>query len=205
MPYMLLNNGRTLQSELSEKNYQLLKDYFAKKSIDIAMFNSFKPWAVMLTMMQIEFQNAGYSDKNGIDKQILDYAQQHNIKIAELETIEQQLQMFNGLESLSNAMMAETFEQPSNINTYFISLVNAWKQGDMKTLTSYYHTSFDNSQYGQQSEQVMLIERNNNWVTQLTPKLEQGNIFIAVGALHLVEQHGLIKQLRDQGFTVTQL
>ncbi|WP_409424432.1 TraB/GumN family protein [Pseudoalteromonas sp. RW-H-Ap-1] len=205
MPFMLLANGRTLQSELSAKNYQQLKDYFAKKSIDIAMFNGLKPWAVMVTMMQIEFQNAGYSDKNGIDKQVLDYAQQHNIKIAELETIEQQLQMFNGLESLSNAMMAETFEQLSDINTYFIKLVNAWKNGDMKTLTSYYHTSFDNSHYGQQSEQVMLIERNNNWVTQLTPKLEQGNIFIAVGALHLVEQHGLIKQLRDQEFTVTQL
>ncbi|GAA72841.1 MULTISPECIES: TraB/GumN family protein [unclassified Pseudoalteromonas] len=205
MPFMLLTNGRTLQSELSEKNYQLLKNYFAKKSIDIAMFNSFKPWAVMLTMMQIEFQNAGYSDKNGIDKQILEYAQKHSINIAELETIEQQLQMFNGLESLSNAMMAETFEQLSDINTYFITLVDAWKKGDMQTLTSYYHTSFDDSQYGQQSEQVMLIERNNNWVTQLTPKLEQGKVFIAVGALHLVEQHGLIKQLRDQGFKVTQL
>ena len=110
MPFMLLTNGRTLQSELSEKNYQQLKDYFAKKSIDIAMFSNFKPWAVMLTIMQIEFQNAGYSDKNGIDKQILEYAQKHNIDIAELETVEQQLQMFDGLESLSNAMMTGTLE-----------------------------------------------------------------------------------------------
>lgn len=205
MPFMLLTNGRTLQSELSEKNYQQLKDYFAKKSIDIAMFSNFKPWAVMLTIMQIEFQNAGYSDKNGIDKQILEYAQKHNIDIAELETIEQQLRMFDGLESLSNAMMTDTFEQLSDINTYFITLVDAWKEGDMQTLTNYYHTSFDNSQYGQQSKHVMLIERNNNWITQLTPKLEQGNVFIAVGALHLVEQHGLIKKLQNKGFNITRL
>ena len=71
MPFMMLKDGKTLQTELSKQNYNKLKDYFAKKSIDIAMFNGLKPWAVMVTMMQIEFQNAGFSDQTGIDKQVL--------------------------------------------------------------------------------------------------------------------------------------
>ena len=113
MPFMMLSNGKTLQTELSKQNYTKLKDYFAKKSIDIAMFNGLKPWAVMVTMMQIEFQNAGYSDKTGIDKQVLAYAKEHKIKIGELETLEQQLQMFDGMALLSNEMIEETFEQLS--------------------------------------------------------------------------------------------
>ena len=169
------------------------------------MFNGLKPWAVMVTMMQIEFQNAGYSDKTGIDKQVLSYAKEHNIKIGELETLEQQLQMFDGMALLSNEMIEETFEQLSDINTYFIKLVNAWKNGDMDTLTDYYNMSFDDSNYGEISEQVMLTNRNNNWVKQLTPRLANEQLFIAVGALHLPEKHGLLKQLRDKGFSVTRL
>lgn len=205
MPFMMLKDGKTLQTELSKQNYNKLKDYFAKKSIDIAMFNGLKPWAVMVTMMQIEFQNAGFSDQTGIDKQVLAYAKKQNITIGELETLEQQLQMFDGMALLSNEMIEETFEQLADINTYFIKLVNAWKNGDMDTLTEYYNMSFDESTYGEISEQVMLVNRNNKWVEQLVPRLTNEKLFIAVGALHLPEQHGLIKQLTDAGFTITRL
>lgn len=205
MPFMMLKGGKTLQTELSKQNYNKLKDYFSKKSIDIAMFNGLKPWAVMVTMMQIEFQNAGFSDQTGIDKQVLAYAKEHNIKIGELETLEQQLQMFDGMALLSNEMIEETFEQLADTNTYFIKLVNAWKNGDMDTLTEYYNMSFDESNYGEISEQVMLVNRNNKWVEQLVPRLTNEKLFIAVGALHLPEQHGLIKQLKDEGFNVTRL
>jgi hypothetical protein len=205
MPFMMLANGKTLQTELSKQNYNKLKDYFAKKSIDIAMFNGLKPWAVMITMMQTEFQNAGYSDKTGIDKQVLTYAHANNIAVGELETLEQQLHMFDGMVLLSNEMITETFEQLADIETYLIKLVNAWKNGDMKILTDYYNISFDDSSYGKTSEQVMLIDRNNNWIKQLTPRLKNERLFIAVGALHLPEQHGLIKQLQNKGFSVTRL
>ncbi|MEL0632992.1 TraB/GumN family protein [Pseudoalteromonas carrageenovora] len=205
MPFMVLKDGKTLQTELSKQNYNKLKDYFAKKSIDIAMFNGLKPWAVMVTMMQIEFQNAGFSDQTGIDKQVLAYAKEQNIKIGELETLEQQLQMFDGMALLSNEMIEETLEQLADINIYFIKLVNAWKNGDMDTLTEYYNMSFDESNYGKISEQVMLVNRNDKWVEQLVPRLTNEKLFIAVGALHLPEQHGLIKQLKDEGFSVTRL
>ncbi|CAM4195925.1 TraB/GumN family protein [Pseudoalteromonas ostreae] len=205
MPFMMLKNGKTLKSELSEQNYTKLKEYFSKKSIDIAMFDNLAPWAVMVTMMQMEFQNAGFSDQYGIDKQVLAYTKTNNIPVGELETLEYQMEMFNNLSLLSNEMIEETFEQLADVETYFITLVNAWKNGDMATLTKYYNESFDDSNYGEISEQVMLIERNNNWIKELTPRIGKEKLFIAVGALHLPEQHGLLKQFKDQGFTVTRL
>lgn len=205
LPFMILKNGKTLQSELSEQNYAKLKEYFSKKSIDIAMFNNLAPWAVMVTMMQMEFQNVGFSDQTGIDKQVLAYAKEKEIAVGELETLEYQMEMFNHMSLLSNEMIEETFEQLADVETYFITLVDAWKNGDMATLTKYYNESFDDSSYGEISEQVMLIERNNNWVKELTPRIGKEKLFIAVGALHLPEQHGLLKQFKGQGFTVTRL
>ena len=163
------------------------------------------PWAVMVTMLQIEFQNIGFSDQYGIDKQVLAYTKTNNIPVGELETLEYQMEMFNNLSLLSNEMIEETFEQLADVETYFITLVDAWKNGDMATLTKYYNESFDDSNYGEISEQVMLIERNNNWVKELTPRIGKEKLFIAVGALHLPEQHGLLKQFQEQGFTVTRL
>ncbi|WP_404342283.1 TraB/GumN family protein [Pseudoalteromonas mariniglutinosa] len=205
MPFMLLKNDKTLQSELSAEHYQKLKKYFAEKSIDIALFNNLAPWAVMLTMMQMEFQEIGFSDQNGIDKQLLGYAKTNSIPITELETLEQQMEMFSHLSVLNDKMIAETFEQLSDVETYFFGLVNAWKSGDMTTLSRYYNESFDDSEYGQLSEQVMLVERNNNWVKQLSPRIGKEQLFIAVGALHLPEQYGLLEQFKEQGFTVTRL
>ncbi|MGO2010993.1 MAG: TraB/GumN family protein [Pseudoalteromonas sp.] len=205
MPFMMLRHGQKLQSQLSQQNYQKLTDYFKNKSIDIAMFDKFAPWAVMVTMMQIEFQEAGFSEQNGIDKQVITFAKDNNKPIGELETLEYQMKMFTNLSRLSNEMIEETFEQLADVETYFINLVNAWKTGDMDTLTDYYNDSFDDSNYGEISEKVMLIERNDNWVKSLTPRIGKEKLFIAVGALHLPEQHGLLKQFKDQGFKVTRL
>lgn len=205
MPFMLLNNGKTLKGELSSHNYEKLKRYFTDKSIDISMFSGLKPWAVMLTMMQIEFQNMGFSDKNGIDKQILTYAKNKKMAINELETLEQQMEMFDHLSLLSDNMITDTFEQLADVDNYFYGLVNAYKAGDMATLSRYYNESFDDSEYGKFSEQIMLAERNNNWVKQLSPRIGKEQLFIAVGALHLPEQYGLLKQFKDLGFTVTRL
>ena len=68
LPFMMLKDGKTLQSELSEANYAKLQKYFADKSIDIAMFKNLAPWAVMITMMQMEFQKVGFSDQFGTNK-----------------------------------------------------------------------------------------------------------------------------------------
>ena len=205
MPFMMLKNGKTLQSELSEQNYKKLKKYFKDKSIDIAMFKNLAPWAVMVTMLQMEVQNIGFSEQNGIDKQVLAYAESKNIQVGELESIEYQMEMFNHLSLLSNEMIENTFEHLANVETYFIPLVDAWKNGDMPMLSKYYNQSFDDSNYGEISEQIMLIERNNNWVKKLAPRIGKEKLFIAVGALHLPEQHGLLKQFEDQGFTITRL
>ncbi|MCF7501545.1 TraB/GumN family protein [Pseudoalteromonas sp. L1] len=205
LPFMMLKDGKTLQSELSVENFNKLQKYFADKSIDIAMFKNLAPWAVMVTMMQMEFQNVGFSDQYGIDKQVLAYAQAHNKPIGELETLELQMEMFTHLAVMNDKMIEETFEQLADVDTYFFGLINAWKSGDMKTLAKFYNESFDDSQYGELSEQVMLIDRNNNWIKQLSSRIGKEKLFIAVGALHLPEQHGLLKQLTDKGFTVTRI
>lgn len=205
MPFMLLKKDETLQSTLSPAVYKKVVDYFAAKQIDVALFERYAPWAVMVTILQLEYQRLGFSEANGIDKQVLSYAQQHNIPIGEFESLEYQLEMFSQLGQYSDAMLQETFTQMADLDTYFLDMITAWRNGDLKLLEHYYNTSFAEGEYGALAERLMIKERNNNWLKKLKQQMPQESLFIAVGALHLVERYGLITQLQQQGYSVTKI
>jgi uncharacterized protein YbaP (TraB family) len=52
-------------------------------------------------------------------------------------------------------------------------------------------------------EQRIIIDRNHTMATRAGPALAAGNVFIAVGALHLPGEEGLVSLLGKQGFSLT--
>ena len=51
----------------------------------------------------------------------------------------------------------------------------------------------------------LLDTRNLRWIETLEPKLAEGDRVVAVGALHLGGETGLLRLLEDRGFTVRRL
>jgi uncharacterized protein YbaP (TraB family) len=51
----------------------------------------------------------------------------------------------------------------------------------------------------------MLTRRNHRMVERMEPFFNQGRVFVAVGALHLVGDEGLISLLRQRGYTVNRI
>ena len=51
----------------------------------------------------------------------------------------------------------------------------------------------------------ILDGRNRAWLPGLAAELSRGGAFVAVGALHLPGEAGLIELLRKQGFTVARM
>lgn len=52
-------------------------------------------------------------------------------------------------------------------------------------------------------EEVLITKRNHNMADRAMPMLAEGNVFMAVGALHLIGDEGLVELLRQKGYTVT--
>jgi len=52
-------------------------------------------------------------------------------------------------------------------------------------------------------QQKLLIDRNVKMEKSAEPLLQEGGVFIAVGALHLVGKKGLVALLREASYTVT--
>jgi uncharacterized protein YbaP (TraB family) len=51
----------------------------------------------------------------------------------------------------------------------------------------------------------LVIRRNIIMVNRMQPYLKKGNVFFAVGALHLTGKGGLLRLLEKQGYTLTRL
>lgn len=49
----------------------------------------------------------------------------------------------------------------------------------------------------------LLKTRNQNWMEKILPAVEEGNAVIAVGALHMGGEAGLLRLLEAQGFRVS--
>jgi uncharacterized protein len=52
-------------------------------------------------------------------------------------------------------------------------------------------------------EERMVTRRNHNMVDRAEPMLVGGNVFMAVGALHLIGDEGVVELFRKKGYTVT--
>ncbi len=67
-------------------------------------------------------------------------------------------------------------------------------------------TLFTKSEFGMGGyEDLLLLQRNKNWVGQLKTIMKKESVFVAVGAGHLVGEKGLINLLKQEGYTVEPL
>lgn len=113
--------------------------------------------------------------------------------------------MFSQIAIMSDEMVTQTLSQMEEADKFIKDMIEAWKTGDDAKLGKYYELSFDDSKYARLAEQVLVIDRNHTWVRTLAPNMGKTSHFIAVGALHLPKQHGLIELLKAQGFKVKRI
>ena len=77
-------------------------------------------------------------------------------------------------------------------------LVEAYAFGDLETM---YNLSMEMEE-SMGDMNAWLDDRNIAWMPQLKPLLNEGGCFIAVGALHLPGENGLLRLLKEAGYTM---
>ena len=72
-------------------------------------------------------------------------------------------------------------------------------------LTEQYRPDLDAAALNEAMMFDILDGRNRTWMPGLSSELSRGGAFVAVGALHLPGEGGLVELLRGRGFTVTRI
>lgn len=201
MEASLLKEG-TLKQILPDSSYALLNEWFKNEAgIDLTAFDAYNPVAVMTFVMGIA-QMKYFPNPPGtvqLDGYFAEEARKEKKELIGLDTIEIQIDaLFNSFSTERQiALLNEFLHSGKSVQDQLTMMYNAYLGQNLAEMEELMYGS-----YTPEEIEVLLDNRNKYWVEQLSTKMNEQSVFLAVGALHLPGENGLIELLRARGFTV---
>jgi hypothetical protein len=200
---MFFSDGRTLRQVLGDPLYRDMLDALGiRDTKHAAGIEHMKPWAVMMTLM-------GPRESGGL---FLDMALQaravlHGKANHALETADEQIAVFNGM-SIDDqvVLLRDAIENARTSDGALEELTQAYLKRDLDGLQAIQdkYKPADARVYSDMTKRL-LTERNRNMAERMRARLKEGNAFIAVGALHLAGDSGLLRLLANDGYRLTRI
>jgi uncharacterized protein len=203
MKHMVMENDQ-LDSLLTPAQYDSVGDFLKEKAgIPIMMMNKIKPMGIYLILSggSMKAQSTDTTKIEPMDLWVQSEAIKDNKKVHSLETLEEQADLIFNSSSL---------ERQVEMLMQYIRTDQSDAQKEIEKLETCYTTQnldclvelMNSSGYSDIESNLLLRDRNLRWLPKLNEKMKSESCFIAVGALHLAGDSGLIKLLEKEGYTV---
>ena len=156
-----------------------------------------KPFVAVQLATQMHFFGKTESYEMTLEK----LAKEHQLEIKGLETVEEQLNLFDGLSREEQTeMVMEVVRKPSEQYTETFTLEKLYQRQQVDSL----YLMIVDSEGTIASENTRFIDdRNARWIPMIETYMTEKRSFIAVGAGHLGGPNGLIRLLQKRGYQLT--
>jgi hypothetical protein len=195
---------RSLRATLGEERWSALGTLASGLGLAPQMLERFEPWAVALLLSVMQLQQAGLSVDAGVEQQLAARAAADGKPITGLETIEQQLGLFDALsEAEQTRFLDMTLADTSTLIGQIDAIDAAWRAGRLQELEALL-----TREYARFPElfDALVDRRNRAWVPALRRLLRgDEDVLVVVGALHLVGDGSVLALLRDAGLAPVRL
>jgi uncharacterized protein YbaP (TraB family) len=101
------------------------------------------------------------------------------------------------------AVLVDTICQHRRVMSDTGELIALYGNGDLAGIAAQNEAGHEDDPIFQRMNERMLYQRSARMVERLQPHLMAGNALIAVGALHLTGERGILRLLEKQGYTIT--
>ena len=204
----LLPKDSTMSTIMSEENYSLV-DHELRATLGLGLkeMSMLNP-SFIRTMYELEIYNktTGSSEEDMLSDSYFQMAgEQKGKKIVGLEDIDKQIDILLGNKDLRREaqLLAETVRNKEEIVEGLITLNELYKAGEIEKLVELAKVQENFTDMTDEEYAIMVDNRNFAWVEILPDYINQSPCFIAVGALHLGGENGLINLLKKQGYKIT--
>lgn len=196
-----LPEGQNLREMMTPENRVEFETALTSIGLPPNALDRYEPWYAAIVLSLGPLQNAGFDPATGVENALAERAagKRHDA----LETIEQQVQMFDGME-LEHQLnyVDEAAEGVGDVLATVETMVSQWRTGEVDKLGQTLNDDMDDAYLVNR----LLINRNMNWAGWIERRLAQpGRVFVAVGAGHLAGEGSVQDQLRTRGLTVTRI
>lgn len=197
---MVMENNMELSDVLNEDEYAIVANFFADSlGMNISMFSKVQPFFLISMAIPHMIQCNPVSYEN----YFIQMADTFQIDLAGLETLREQLNVFDALTYRQQAeMLLETFTEYGSKREEFKEMLIYYLSSDLQSLEKLFD-DLDNR--FDEFTHRLIKERNERWIGRLDSLMNEKSSFIAVGAGHLPGENGILNLLRAQGYTIERI
>ena len=200
---LMMGKGHSLKSMIPEREYAILDSIIQVQiGYPVKLFDNVAP---VFTMTILEAGQLSLSDssiegnKEVLDMYFYKLAKKKKKKIIGIETVDEQLSALNSLSYTEQADLLvneiRSFEKDTSQGT---DLVRFYLTQQLDSLAS----NDVDAQMPEKFYKALVTDRNIRMANRIEQFIAERSTFIAIGALHLPKETGVINLLRKKGFTV---
>lgn len=209
MPGMMMASDTTYKMLYSEDEYNFVSDKLMSIfGVGLEQMGVLKPSALQTSIVAMMYMKLipGFNPENSLDLVVQKMGQEAGKKILELESVSDQIgALFNAssLQRQAELLLCNLQSLDELGQQAATKLMEDYDNADLNAL---YFESFLNEdtpcQSTEEERYLMLKYRNDKWMEKLPSLMKDKSSFVAVGALHLAGEEGLLHQLMQLGYIV---
>lgn len=202
MRKMRMKGDTTLADLLSSEDYTTVKTFFKTQGgpIPFSMLETFKPLLSASTLME---SAASCSNSVAMEQLIMKEAKQHRKEVRGLETMAYQLSIFDSipykLQAEQLAAYVKTHASKEDTRRELARMEEAYRSQDLRKMEA---LTLEDDMGIARFTDLLLYNRNRNWVAKMQQLMPNKSFVFAVGAGHLPGELGVLTLLRKKGYAV---
>ena len=197
---MLFTDSTRLPKVLNPELYQRTLKAMVERGFSQQVVNVLKPWAISI-ILSVPKPDTGLF----LDLFLMQMASAQSIPVWSLETIGEQLAILDGFNLNEQVqMLKDTLHELPEIAALHEQLIRAYLDRDLARLVSISEQSMGmgSVELREKLSKQLIVQRNKRMVNRMEPLFLNGRVFVAIGALHLPGEEGILSLLVARGHQV---
>lgn len=197
---LFLAAGKRLSALLDPQLFRDTVQALAKRGIPPELVDKLKPWGAF-TVLSTPPSKTGEM----LDKMLYGRAVAMTKPAYGLETMGEQLDLFDTMRMEDQiSMLRDAVKDFDQFDKNLEKMTDLYLKRDLAGLQRLSDQDLpDDADQAERFMERLVYARNRTMVERMQPRLQEGNAFIAIGALHLPGDKGVLQLLQQRGFRVS--
>jgi uncharacterized protein YbaP (TraB family) len=199
MSGMMMKGDTKMGALASEADFKLVNDFLTKNiGISANMIDVFKP-ALVSTLL---IPNMLDCPMQSFEGELMKVSKAQKEEVYGLETVDEQMAVFDTIpyKEQMDALVKTAKNNMSDDKAELREMMAVYKTKNITEMLAFMDKS-DNKMYSKFND-VLLTNRNKNWIPKIEATAKKNPTFFGVGAAHLAGENGVIMLLRKKGYKV---
>lgn len=203
-------DGKTIKDVISNETWLQLQKRLDQLNINYDVIKNYRPGVLVLTLTAMQVMHMGFDPQLGIDVHFLLEATRQAKNIIELETLEQQINLFLNIPD-GELLLKESLYSLDESELMMANMVSYWKYGDETQMNKLlFEDAIEDYPAFSEIYDRLFYERNEQMTLKIDAMLKQKAAgktfyFVVVGAGHLIGEKGIVNSLKEKGYDLKRL